>query len=268
MVDQKSRIMDVVEGVNLATGKRVRGPNKKTPSNNVRLPAAVAQDTPGETKPKILDDEELLGTDAFLVEHQVWERQNGEAFKAYEAFKVYRELGWERSLRGVVRKADEFAVSTVQRWSHENNWAQRVDAFDIWKERREYQIRENAIVTMEKRHAQMARFMQQKIMERLQGVKPEELSLSELARWADLATKMERLSLGEPTEHTKRTNESRSISFDFMKNLSNEELAVLEDIMARTSDGNIAGKITVEPLAIEGTGHELDKTGEGEEESS
>jgi translation initiation factor 2B subunit (eIF-2B alpha/beta/delta family) len=47
------------------------------------------------------------------------------------------------------------------------------------------------------RHAAAARTMVDKVAERLTEVDPSELSVSELARWIDVAVKVERLALGD-----------------------------------------------------------------------
>jgi len=41
---------------------------------------------------------------------------------------------------------------------------------------------------------------QQRIAQRLQEIDPAELSPADMARWLDIATRLERLSRGEPTE--------------------------------------------------------------------
>ena len=53
---------------------------------------------------------------------------------------------------------------------------------------------------MVERHAKLAMAFQQRIEERLKKINPEELGPADLVRWLDVATKLERLSRGEPTE--------------------------------------------------------------------
>ena len=53
---------------------------------------------------------------------------------------------------------------------------------------------------MAERHAKLAMAFQQRVAQRLQQIDPAELSPSDMAKWLDIATKLERLSRGEPTE--------------------------------------------------------------------
>ena len=53
---------------------------------------------------------------------------------------------------------------------------------------------------MAERHAKLAMAFQQRVAQRLQEIDPAELSPADMARWLDIATKLERLSRGEPTE--------------------------------------------------------------------
>lgn len=138
------------------------------------------------------------------MERQPWERQKGETLKAFHAFTVYRDLGVERSLTNVKRKYDEtgkkgsFGVFGV--WSARYGWVERVKAYDDYIDRKKRAEREKAIVDMAERHAKLAVAFQQRVAERLMKFSPDELTPGNLARWLDVAVKLERLSRGEPTE--------------------------------------------------------------------
>lgn len=60
---------------------------------------------------------------------QLWERQEGETDKAYEAFALYRDMGAGRSLREVARKLNK-SLTQITKWSTPNNWSERVSAWD------------------------------------------------------------------------------------------------------------------------------------------
>jgi len=57
-----------------------------------------------------------------------------------------------------------------------------------------------AVRDMNTRHINLARAMLGIIAQRLQSIDPGELSPTEVARWADTCTKLERLARGEATE--------------------------------------------------------------------
>lgn len=135
---------------------------------------------------------------------EIWERQQGETTKAYAAFCVYRDLGPDRSLEKVRKEYEKngkkISVKFLGRWSAKYNWVERARAYDDYLDYKKREEQEKAIRDMAERHAKVAMLFQQKVLERLQGINPSELSPADLARWLDVATKLERLSRGKPTE--------------------------------------------------------------------
>jgi hypothetical protein len=70
---------------------------------------------------------QLFGYTMTEIAH--WNRQPGETKKAYEAFRAYRDLGGARSIREVAHKLGKSAT-LISRWSAENEWVRRVEAWD------------------------------------------------------------------------------------------------------------------------------------------
>ena len=85
-------------------------------------------------------------------------------------------------------------------WSSKYDWVTRAQAYDDYIEKKKREEKEKAILDMAERHAKLAMAFQQRVAQRLQGIDPLELSPSDMAKWLDIATKLERLSRGEPTE--------------------------------------------------------------------
>jgi len=85
-------------------------------------------------------------------------------------------------------------------WHSKHKWVKRAEAYDEYLERRKREEHEKAILEMAERHARLAVAFQQKIAQRIQMIDPNELTPQDLARWLEIATKLERLSRGEPTE--------------------------------------------------------------------
>ena len=130
---------------------------------------------------------------------EIWERQKNESSKAYAAFCVYRDLGPERSLEKVRQNLDKPRTRKwLGDWSVKYNWVERAQAYDDYIERKKREEKENAILEMAERHAKLAMAFQQRVAQRLQQIDPAELSPSDIAKWLDIATKLERLSRGEP----------------------------------------------------------------------
>jgi len=132
---------------------------------------------------------------------ELWDRQPGESTKAYAAFCVYRDLGTERSLEKAGQMLDKPRTRKwLGEWSAKYKWVERAKAYDDYVEKLKRKEKEKAIKEMAERQARIAMAFQEKIIERLQSIDPAELTPTELARWFDVAAKIERLNRGEPTE--------------------------------------------------------------------
>jgi len=132
---------------------------------------------------------------------EMWERHKEEnSSKEYAAFCIYRDLGPNRSLEKVRRSGVKTTLRWLQHWSAKYNWVERARAYDDYLERRKREEKEKAILDMAERHAKLAMAFQQRVAQRLQEIDPSELSPADMAKWLDIATKLERLSRGEPTE--------------------------------------------------------------------
>ena len=133
---------------------------------------------------------------------EIWEKQKDESNKAYHTFCIYRDLGPDRSLEKTRQKLGKSAGYTrwMHTWSSKYDWVTRAQAYDDYIEKKKREEKEKAILDMAERHAKLAMAFQQRVAQRLQGIDPLELSPSDMAKWLDIATKLERLSRGEPTE--------------------------------------------------------------------
>ena len=58
-----------------------------------------------------------------------WDRQPGETSKAYEAFVIYRDMGSQRTVRGVAEHLTK-SEQLIKGWSGKNNWVARAAAWD------------------------------------------------------------------------------------------------------------------------------------------
>jgi hypothetical protein len=130
------------------------------------------------------------------VNPEPWERHLNEPEKAFAAFEVYRDLGEERSLR---RTAIEkgLAQRTVEYYAQRYVWTERVLAYDNYMTRAAIIKRRKGVEAMQERHVNTAMLMQNRIIQRLNTVRPDELSIDQLGKWFDLAVKVERQARGE-----------------------------------------------------------------------
>ncbi len=141
---------------------------------------------------------------------QPFERLPTESAQAFEAFALYRDAGVSRSTRAVARQCGKCA-SLIQRWSRRHRWQQRIQAFEEHLAVITRQAEERKLASMAGRWAERVEESRQKDYEVAQALrtrameylaKPPEKSPScaDLARMAEIASKLERLALGLPTE--------------------------------------------------------------------
>ena len=128
-----------------------------------------------------------------------WERQENETPKQFEAFVIYRDMGEERSLQNV---ANQLAKSRqlLTRWSSANNWVERSRAWDNEQDRllRIEQIKD--IKKMRERHAKIAEAGLLKAAQALKNMNPEDFKPSDIPRFLETCSKLERISRGATSE--------------------------------------------------------------------
>lgn len=137
------------------------------------------------------------------IEKLAWERQDGEGIKPFQAFAIYRDMGTDRSLRDVAKQLGK-SLTMIARWSGHWHWVERCKEYDAEIDKKALKARAKSIEEMNKRHADTAMLFQQKLLQRLGTVKPEDLNPADMIKWLTEAAKLERLARGEPTEHTKQ----------------------------------------------------------------
>jgi len=141
-----------------------------------------------------------------------WDRWPGESAKAYAAFCLFRDLGPRRSLDAASRSYHHpgleaqhppsgrlpRASGTIRRWAHCWSWLDRARAWDQETEHLKQAEQLAAIQEMAQRHAKEALMMQNKAIERLRQLRPEELGARDTLAFLVEAAKLERLARGEP----------------------------------------------------------------------
>lgn len=153
-------------------------------------------------------------------ELEPWDRRPGESAKAYEAFCLYRDMKpRERSLLKTYRQHvgkphARLPASSYTRWSTDNEWVERAAAWDAHQDRERREAKLEAIREMEKLHAEVGREMLvvaraevQKLGKRIERALTNQdeaarlksvIPSKELASFVAIASRLERLSRGEP----------------------------------------------------------------------
>lgn len=156
---------------------------------------------------------------------KLWEKQPYETEAAYRGFTYYRDLGaGVRTLtqaykNGTGRQDWTHVGGRWSMWSAKHHWVERAQAWDTHLDnealRKFSQDRARVMHDMAERHARAAMAMQMKALQRLQKLRPEELSVSEARQFLVDAIRIERMARGEiPAEEGKTNGEVRIIYVD------------------------------------------------------
>lgn len=153
-------------------------------------------------------------TDEYGVDTYPWERQREETPKSFEAFVMYRDLGYKRTLRKVIlalygidervyERNGEHAgkARTVERWSSKYHWTARVEEYDRWLDKQTQADHLEAVRAMRVRHAQISSIAAAKMATYLNGlddVKLSRMTPDQAMRMFDIAAKNERIARGVP----------------------------------------------------------------------
>ena len=130
---------------------------------------------------------------------ELWEMQESDTPKAWEAFVAYRDMGSERSIQKVA-KALSKSEALIKRWSAKHDWVVRAAAWDSEQDRLLRAEMRRGIGQMRKRHADLAVKILEKAAAALEMIPPDEVKASDVGRMVDVATKLERISRGDVGE--------------------------------------------------------------------
>jgi len=161
------------------------------------------------------------GQFAIDPELKLWEMQPGESDTAFAAFVQYRDLGASRSVKKAADMLQK-SVGTLRRWSEGNMWVYRCRAYDAHLDDVKREKVEEEVAAMAARHTQQASAMTQivtlpviALAQRMKDPVKRQLIMDQLdtmpvievlalvrslsTAWS-IATKVERIARGEPTE--------------------------------------------------------------------
>ena len=162
-----------------------------------------------------------------------WERQPDESAQAFRAFAAYRDLGATRSVTAAyVKVTGRLGARGARHWWYEwhskYGWALRVNAWDAELDRQARQVQIDAVREMNERHITIARALFQRVAQRLTTIEAGELSPQDIARWTEVAYKLERLARGEATERVDVVERVRQLAREMGLDVTEEALAVSE----------------------------------------
>ena len=173
-----------------------------------------------------------------MIDINPWDRLPEESSKAFEAFKVFRDLGLKRNqmkVNEILRGKEGRGAMGV--WAMKFKWAARANAYDRHLDRMETEAKAEAVAEMAKRHASIASDFILKVSKRLLEIDPAKLNNDQIIKWFEKAAKIERLSRGESTENIKNEH-SGTISdngIDLSK-LDDDDLETVYQIVNKAHD--------------------------------
>ena len=143
---------------------------------------------------------------ATIEPRQLWDKQQNESQKAFDAFAMYRDLE-KRSFKAIAEKLN-CSPQNIFQWSSRFNWKGRCDAFDVEQDRQQRAEFARNRVRMRERHRALAvamggiaahavREWQQKIAK---GAALD-LSVEQVAMLAKVSAELESRVLGIDDEH-------------------------------------------------------------------
>ena len=158
------------------------------------------------------------------------------------AFDLYFHLGANRSLEALhdVLQEDPSRIglkqppsrSTLEAWSSAFRWQDRLLDLERQAVAQDREDQLKVLRDMNERHAREGLALQQKGIERLGTLPPEQLSASDAVRAVIEGVRLERLARGEPTEHVRQEGEMLHGHID-LRSFTNEELRRLAELAGR-----------------------------------
>ena len=135
-----------------------------------------------------------------------WDRQIGESMKSYKLFLAFKDMGRTRSYVKVFELTEGIKYGSINQLGFQNQWFKRAEAFDM-HQNNEFEIKlEEEILQSRIRQQRIGSLLQDLASKGLEMLKeyPEELSPQDVAKFADIGQKIERLALGSPSEIIKK----------------------------------------------------------------
>ena len=173
-----------------------------------------------------------------------WDQQPGEGSRAFAGFKVYRDMGPQRSL---VKAFKEMTGKDKSRgkfdiWSMQNDWVNRCEMYDRNVDQLGTIEKMKVVREMAERHATMASVFLNKVVQRLQTIDANVLTPDQLLKWFDACTRIERLSRGESTENVSNKHSGTVTNKIDLSGISDDDFDAIHTIIVRsTNTGSIEG---------------------------
>ena len=154
-------------------------------------------------------------------EHNPWDQLPEESTKAFHAFALFRDTGWERSVGKVVNQCRK-SPSLIYRWSAAYRWSDRAQAWDEFQDQLGQAQAVRTRMEMNKVTLTIAQTMQTKAMDGY-------LALETVRKVKDAVTGDEKLQLAiKPGELLRILESSYKLSKDLLGKSDEDRVAKIE----------------------------------------
>ena len=131
-----------------------------------------------------------------------WELLPKESDEAFAAFRIYRDMGFERNIKKAIEslEPDNNAVSkcygTWRNWAVKYRWRERVADYDRYIEGMKQGELRKTIEAQGEKHRQVTGKMLDVVCKKLDTMNPDDLSQGTVTEWVQTAIKAEREAAG------------------------------------------------------------------------
>jgi hypothetical protein len=135
-----------------------------------------------------------------------WDKQPRETSKAFDAFRIYRDLGANRSLPKVAQTLSK-SLPQIKEWSARWNWVARASDWDAEQDRIDREKQREARNRVIERHQALGATITLQAFQRIRGdaaagvepLDPNRLLPRDVVRLAEVGVRIERAAYGLPT---------------------------------------------------------------------
>jgi hypothetical protein len=162
-------------------------------------------------------------------ERNSWDQVPEESSKAFHAFTLFRDLGWDRSVKKVIEKSKKHPA-LIYRWSVKYRWRERAQEWDAFQDQLGQAQSVRTRMEMNKVTLTIAQTMQTKAMDGY-------LALETVRKVKDAITGEEKLQLAiKPAELLRILESSHKLSKDVLGKSDEDQVAKIEVIFGSTED--------------------------------
>lgn len=127
-----------------------------------------------------------------------YDRRPQETDPSWQGFTTFRDMP-ERTLAKVATELGK-SVQLIERWSQRHDWVRRSGLWDADQDRAKTRGILSGIEDMEHRHSQIGKLMQQKGLEAIRSMNPEDFTPTQAEQWISEGIAIERRAAGKATE--------------------------------------------------------------------